>query len=132
MHFGSSPSKVLPYLGTFAAGVLFAWAANPLWREVLMAWHQEPYGALVEKCDDAMRTHYQAKQLGGTSETGDTLPSLRAAEIGLIVCQDYDLYQKRMLQLGLREDELAQMRLKAIEARSSDLEDVIETHEIRY
>ncbi|MBT0669175.1 hypothetical protein HT136_12465, partial [Novosphingobium profundi] len=53
-------------------------------------------------------------------------------ELGLVTCQDYDIYQKQLMQWGLRESELAQMRLVAIEERASDLNDVIETHEIHF
>ena len=57
---------------------------------------------------------------------------LEAAEVALIDCQDYDLMRKRLLQWGLRENELALMGLQAIEEKSSSLQRVIEIHEIRY
>ena len=114
------------------AGMLLAWLALPLWREGVMAYAQDEYGLLVEQCDGAMRDHFQAKQANVLAPSEETGEALAAGEIGLIVCQDYDLYQKRLLQWGLREDELAQMRLKAIEARASDLTEVVDTHEIRF
>lgn len=114
------------------AGMLLAWVALPLWREAVMAYAQDDYGLLVEQCDGAMRDHFQAKQANALDPSEATEAELAAGEIGLIVCQDYDLYQKRLLQWGLREDELAQMRLKAIEARASDLTEVVDTHEIRF
>ena len=113
-------------------GAVLAWIAAPLWREGVMSWNQDEYGLLVEQCDIAMRDHFQAKQAVARQADPAASKKLEAGEIGLIVCQDYDLYQKRLLQWGLREDELAQMRLEAIEARSSDLTEVIDTHEIRY
>lgn len=120
------------YIAAFAAGTLFAWVAAPLWRAGVMAWHQDEYGLLVEQCDTAMREHFQAKQSAGQSDDAKTQALLGAAEVGLIVCQDYDLTQKKLMQWGLREEELSQMRLKAIEARATDLKEVIETHEIQY
>lgn len=132
MHSALSRSKIATHALAFAAGIALAWLAFPLWRQALMTWHQDEYGQLVEQCDGAMRDHFQAKQAWATTLDQGTEQNLRSAEIGLVVCQDYDLYQKRLLQWGLREDELAQMRLKAIEARASDLQEVIETHEIRY
>lgn len=97
-----------------------------------MYWHQDGYGALVEQCDGAMREHLQARQAAAIVSTPETTGAVSASEVGLIVCQDYDLYQKKLLQWGLREDELAQMRLRAIEARAGDLTEVIETHAIQY
>ena len=97
-----------------------------------MAWHQDQYGALVEQCDTAMRDHFQARQSAEQSADTKTQALLKAAEVGLIVCQDYDLTQKHLMQWGLREEELSQMRLRAIEARATDLKEVIETHEIQY
>lgn len=97
-----------------------------------MQWNQQRYGLLVEQCDGAMRSHYQAKQAGGSTPDPEGERALAASEIGLIICQDYDLYQKKLLEWGLSENELAQMRLRAIEARADDLDEVIETHAIRY
>ena len=113
-------------------GFAGAWLALPLWREAVMAAHQTRYGALVEQCDGAMRDHYQAKVRAADTPSRASGMALQASEVGLIICQDYDLYQKRLLQWGLREAELGQMRLKAIEARADDLEEVVSTHEIRF
>lgn len=115
-----------------AAGVVLGWIAMPAWREAVMAYNQEGYGLLVEQCDAAMRDHYQAKRGLELAPAVDSGSTIAASEIGLVVCQDYDLYQKRLLQWGLRESELAQMRLEAIEARATDLEEVVEVHEIRF
>ena len=52
--------------------------------------------------------------------------------IGLIDCQDYDLLRKRLQLIGLDETALGYMALKAIEAKTTDLQNVIEIHEIRY
>lgn len=113
-------------------GVVLAWGGLPLWREAVMHWHQDRYGLLVEQCDGAMRAHQQARQMMTIEPAPEMHKALSASEIGLIICQDYDLYQKKLLQWGLREDELAQMRLRAIEARSSDLTEVIKTHALQY
>jgi hypothetical protein len=126
------PERIATHFIAVLAGALIAWLALPLWREVVMGWNQERYGLLVEQCDGAMRDHYQAKQTAALAPSADGTRALAASEIGLIICQDYDLYQKKLLQWGLSENELAQMRLRAIEARASDLQEVIETHEIRY
>lgn len=132
MLFKSSPNRVLTHSAALLAGVALAWVGQPLWREALMRWNQKDYGLLVEQCDGAMRDHYQAKMRAADEPSRETGLALQAGEVGLIICQDYDLYQKRLIQWGLREDELAQMRLNAIEARADDLDEVVGTHEIRF
>ncbi|TXC73370.1 hypothetical protein FSZ31_01000 [Sphingorhabdus soli] len=97
-----------------------------------MAYHQERYGKLVEDCDGAMRVHYQAKRGISLNPGAEASKAVSSAEVGLIVCQDYDLYQKWLMQWGLRENELALMRLNAVEERASDLSEVVKTHEIRF
>ncbi|GAA0667163.1 hypothetical protein FHT00_000109 [Sphingomonas insulae] len=132
MRFAFARNRVVTHAVALVAGVLLAWQALPVWREAVMRWNQKDYGLLVEQCDGAMRDHYQAKMRAADEPSRDTGLALQAGEVGLIVCQDYDLYQKRLVQWGLREDELAQMRLKAIEARAGDLDEVVGTHEIRF
>ena len=115
-----------------AVGVALGWLALPLWRGLVMNWNQKAYGQLVEQCGGAMRDHYQAKMRAVEAPSQEAGLEVYSGEIGLIVCQDYDLYQKRLMQWGLSENELAQMRLKAIEARAGDLDEVVATHEIRF
>lgn len=132
MRFAFARNRVVTHAVALIAGALLAWLALPVWREAIMRLNQKDYGLLVEQCDGAMRDHYQAKMRAADEPSKDTGLALQAGEVGLIVCQDYDLYQKRLVQWGLREDELAQMRLKAIEARAGDLDEVVGTHEIRF
>jgi hypothetical protein len=132
MRFAFARNRVITHALAIVAGAVLAWLALPVWREAVMRWNQKDYGLLVEQCDGAMRDHYQAKMRAADEPSRDTGLALQAGEVGLIVCQDYDLYQKQLVQWGLREDELAQMRLKAIEARAGDLDEVVGTHEIRF
>lgn len=125
-------SKIATHFAVLLLGIILGWTALPVWRQAIMTIHQSDYGALVEKCDLAMRDHLQAKQLRELDMLGRAENELYSAEVGLLVCQDYDLYQKKLMQLGLRENELAKMRLLAVEARSTDLEEVVATHEIRF
>lgn len=132
MRFAFARSSFVTHAIALLVGMALAWVALPVWREAVMRWNQKSYGLLVEQCDGAMRDHYQAKMRAADAPSRETGLALKAGEVGLIVCQDYDLYQKRLTQWGLREDELAQMRLKAIEAREDDLDEVVATHEIRF
>lgn len=132
MRSRSVRNSVATHSLALLVGVALAWLVMPLWRSGIMAVHQSDYALLVEQCDLAMRDHFQAKRRIELSSAAESGPALEASEIGLIICQDYDMYQKWLMQWGLRESELAQMRLKAIEARASDLQDVVEIHEIRF
>lgn len=131
MRFGSWRNKS-SHLAVFGLGLVAAWLAMPLWREAVMAWHQDSYGTLVYHCDTAMRDHFAARQEAAARPSREAGRALYSAEIALLDCQDYDLYQRRLMQWGLREEELQRMRLEAIEAKASDLFDVIDIHEIRY
>lgn len=132
MRFGSRWTKIATHLGAMLLGIGLAWLALPLWRGAVMAYYQEDYGLLVAQCDGAMRDHYQARQAAQISPSADAQSTVQSAELGLTICQDYDIYQKTLQQWGLRENELSLMRLRAIEARASDLQDIVEIHEIRY
>lgn len=125
-------NKFFSHILILSAGIVIGWLALPVWRQIVITLHQDDYGALVEKCDGAMRDHLQAKQLSKREFSEENESAIYAGEVGLLICQDYDLYQKRLMQWGLRENELAKMRLLAIEARSTDLNEVVATHEIRF
>lgn len=132
MHLGFRWNKLATHTAAVLMGMLIAWIAMPVWRYSIMELNQQKYGLLVQQCDVAMRDHYQARRSIELREDTEGHAEVAAAELGLLICQDYDLYQKQLLYWGLRENELALMRLKTIEARASDLEEVIDIHEIRY
>lgn len=111
-------------------GALSSTVAAPLWRSALVNFHQEEYGRLTYLCDSAMREHYIARARVSETPNEDSVDVLAATEIALIDCQDYDLLQKRLMNLGLRENELSLMRLRAIE-REGRLDEVVRFHEIR-
>lgn len=132
MFFKSLAGKASIYLLLLLAGAALGQLAAPLWREAIMRLNQQRYGALVAQCDGAMRDHLRAKMRAADAPSQESAMALYSGEVGLIVCQDYDLYQKRLLQWGLTENELGQMRLNVIEARADNLEEVVATHEIRF
>ncbi len=113
-------------------GVLVAYAGAPLWKLGLITINQSQFGELTFKCDNAMRGHLLAKQRLVGEPSKDNALALKAAEIGLIDCQDYDLMRKRLIRWGLTDNELSEMSLMAIEEKGQDLRDVIKIHEIRY
>jgi hypothetical protein len=132
MRSRSLLSRFASHALAMTVGIALAWIAMPVWRTAVMSYGQDRYGLLVEQCDAAMRDHYQAKRGAQLVPSEASTAALGMSELGLTICQDYDLYQKKLTQWGLRENELAQMRLNAIEARASDLEEVVRVHEIRF
>lgn len=132
MHWASKLVKPAAFGSVFVLGALAGVFGAPVWRLILIETYQEQYGELTFKCDSAMRSHYLAKARLTDSPTESDVEQLRQTELALIDCQDYDILQKRLIVMGLRENELGLMRLRAIEADAEGLRDVIESHEIRY
>ena len=129
MRWALSPTS---FLAGLLVGALIAFFAMPIWKLGLIAVNQDEFGELTFSCDNSMRGHFLAKQrLVGSPSNANAL-SLKAAEIGLLACQDYDLMRKRLIRWGLSDNELSEMSLLAIEAKGQDLRDVISIHEIRY
>ena len=116
----------------FSAGLVCGLLLTPMKRLVLARVFQSSYGDLVYRCDSAMRDHLYAKLVIDQEPSSIAVDNLKAAEISLLACQDYDLFQKRLLRYGLNEDDLSAMRLEAIEERGEDLLDVVAEHEFRY
>jgi hypothetical protein len=116
----------------FLAGAVVATAAAPLYRIGMTAVFQDEYADLTYRCDYAMRDHLVAKQLLDQDPSKQNVDGLRAMEVGLLACQDYDLLRKRLIRWGLTENDLSEMALVAIEDRAQNLADVVRIHEIRY
>lgn len=121
-----------PVLVAFSAGLLLSPFLKPLWMQAVILVAQDRYASLVYKCDSAMKEHLLAKLALSRKATERHVANLEAAELALVDCQDYDLFQKRLLQFGLSENELSLMRLNAIEERAPNLQDVVRIHEIRF
>lgn len=126
------PRTSLLLAAAFIAVAALSHLAAPLYRQIVMSIAYESYARLVFACDTVMRDHLLAKQRLARDPTADNVSTLEAAEIGLLDCQDYDQMRKRLIQWGLRENELALMGLRAIEEKATSLHRVIEIHEIRY
>lgn len=127
-----SVSRRTSFTGGLAIGLVLAFIAMPIWKVAVMRVGQDRFAILTFECDDAMRGHLLAKQklVGSPSEANAV--ALKAAEIGLVDCQDYDLMRKQLIRWGLTDNELSEMSLIAIEEKGTDLRDVVRIHEIRY
>lgn len=95
-------------------------------------WYRERYKDLVFQCDEVMRAHFIAKSQVSVAPSEEAIKNLRAAEVSLLACHDYDKLRKKLLTLGLSEADLASLGLEAIEEKSKDVTEFVKTHEIRY
>ena len=93
---------------------------------------EDTYKNLVHACDTAMREHLIAKNNSRLNANSNTDRILLSAEIQLLDCHEYDVLRKRLLVWGLRESELGQFGLEAIEETAGDIRRYVEIHEIRY
>jgi len=99
---------------------------------IIKAIYQTQYQELMFKCDNVMREHLIAKNRMLTEPSDDAVKTLNAAEIGLIECHDYDVMRKRLIALGLTDNDLALMGLKAIEEKGTDVKTFVKIHELKY
>jgi hypothetical protein len=90
------------------------------------------YKELVFKCDSVMRDHFIAKNQVLTNASETSIKNLKAAEIGLLTCHDYDVLRKKLIDFGVTENQLARLGLEAIEEKEKDVRSFVQTHEIRY
>jgi hypothetical protein len=61
-----------------------------------------------------------------------SLQNLKAAEVGLLTCHDYDVLRKKLIDFGITENQLSRVGLEAIEEKEKDVRSFVQTHEIRY
>lgn len=94
--------------------------------------HDEQYKQLMFQCDNVMRDHLIAKNRVLHERSDEAIRRLKAAELGLVTCHEYDVLRKKMLSWGMNEDQLARIGLEAIEENASDIISYVRTHEFRY
>lgn len=116
----------------FLLGIVVGVTFKPVSKGLLMSVSQKAYADVTFKCDHAMRSHLIAKVRVSSNPNEGTVQNLKAAEIALLDCQEYDLLRKKLIRWGLSENELSEMGLRAIEERGKTLQDVVRLHEIRY
>jgi hypothetical protein len=126
------PHNSLALVAAFVLGLVASPIAAPLWKSAVIGVSQDGFADLTYKCDHAMREHMIAKQKLNRDPVRENVKNLRAMEIGLLDCQDYDLLRKRLIRWGLSDNEVSEMSLRAVEERADSLKEVIRVHEIRY
>ncbi|WP_092076163.1 TIGR03982 family His-Xaa-Ser system protein [Poseidonocella sedimentorum] len=111
---------------------MIAWLGQPVFQWGVQSLFRKQFYELTASCDAAMRTHLIAKNRLDLEPSETAVRAVRSAELGLLACQDYDLLRKRLIRIGLDENALSELTLSFAEARASDLQLVVETHEFRY
>jgi hypothetical protein len=99
---------------------------------LVIAMYGQRYMDLIFKCDNVMREHLIAKNRMLNEANDDSVKALKAAEVGLIECHDYDKMRKDLIGLGLTDNDLAKLGLKAIEEREADVREFVKVHQIKY
>jgi hypothetical protein len=77
-----------------------------------------------------MREHFIAKTQLLSKMDQESVAELASSELALLDCHEYDKLRKRLIIYGLTEADLSLISLDYIEAKSTDLVEVIKTHEI--
>lgn len=94
--------------------------------------YKEKYKELVFACDNVMRDHLIAKNRVVNEKSEKSIKQLKAAELGLLTCDDYDKLRKKMIVLGVSEGRLSMYGLEAIEEKAEDVRTFVRTHEFKY
>ena len=97
----------------------------------ILIW-KEDYKEMVFLCDNVMRDHLIAKNKVIVDVTKNSIEQLKAAELGLISCHDYDKLRKKLILWGVKEDRLALLGLSSIEENAKHIRKFVEIHEFRY
>ena len=90
------------------------------------------YQELMFKCDNSMRDHFIAKQFFNNKSNEINYKKLKATEVGLLDCHEYDIMRKSFLELGISEEKLSLIGLEALEQKGNDIKSFIDIHEIEY
>ena len=126
-------NNVLLILNVLALLVIFGYVAQKyVMPFVAVETYKADYKELVFKCDNAMRDHFIAKSQALNSPSEKSIRDLRAAEVGLLICHEYDVLRKKLINFGITENQLARLGLEAIEERARDVRSFVQSHEIRY
>jgi len=105
-------------VGTFC----LAWLLKNIIAPVgALAFYYDEYLTLSSGCATAMDESWFIEQKGH--------PQLdKTAQVHLLVCHEYDKTRKVMLSMGLSEDVLSYLGLKALEINQRTAEEFVEQH----
>lgn len=132
MYLAFQQSRLVLAFISFIAGILCSFLVEPSYKYFVMKYWQGEFSKRTFQCDQSMRLHYVAKRKVGQNPSEETATALQVAEIGLLDCQTYDLLQKKLVRLGLTENEIGEMVLIAAESNEDSMRKIVGIHEIEY
>jgi 3-isopropylmalate dehydratase small subunit len=126
-------NRTLLVINLLAAGSCILLAVKfvilPIYAEIR---YKNQFKEYVFQCDNSMREHMIAKNKFLLNPNTENERILDSADVGLLTCHEYDLLRKKMLNLGLTNDNLSQYGLEAIEQGAADVREIVRIHEFRY
>ena len=129
----TSANKFLVFINIIASLSCIALAvkyiAMPIYAKKV---YGNEYKKLVFQCDNVMRDHLISKHRVINEKSETSVKQLRAAEVGLLTCHDYDKLRKKLQMWGVTESELSMIGLESIEEKAEDVRKFVDSHEIRY
>jgi hypothetical protein len=88
--------------------------------------HGDEYKRLALECDLAMHEEAALRDLIGNDPHTERLRL--SADVGMIVCHEYDLLRKKLLINGLSEDRLAMLGLEVLEVEQITVQQMVDAH----
>jgi len=88
--------------------------------------YADEYKLLALNCDLAM--HEEAALRGLVGNDPQTERLRLSADVGMMVCHDYDLLRKKLLTQGMSEDQLSMLGLEALEVEQITVQQMVDAH----
>ncbi|MDD0986186.1 MULTISPECIES: TIGR03982 family His-Xaa-Ser system protein [Pseudomonas] len=113
-----------PVISVIGLGfIVFHDYARPLIAEYR---HGDEYKLLALNCDLAM--HEEAALRGLIGNDPQTERLRLSADVGMMVCHDYDILRKRLLTQGVSEDQLSMLGLEVLEVEQITVQQMVDAH----
>lgn len=88
--------------------------------------YRDEYKQLALNCDLAMHEEAALRELIGNDEQTKRLKL--SADVGMMVCHEYDKLRKELLIQGLSEDQLAMLGLEVLEVEQITVQQMVDAH----
>jgi hypothetical protein len=121
MHYLNIWTKVVLSLGVLT--FILVEYVRPL---VVDRLYSDEYKWLAIQCDNAMHDEVSIRFSNRALEKQELL--IKSADVELLVCHEYDKLRKKMLSLGVGEEQLALHGLEALEIESIPVSRMVEPH----
>lgn len=109
-----------------AIGIVFIIGQEYVRPWMVLKLNADEYKALAFNCDMAMHEEAAIRQYDKCS-TEDKALRL-SADVGMMVCHDYDKFRKKMLISGVSEDHLAMLGIEVLEIEKITVKQMVDAH----